>query len=56
VSFICLILAITNLIYEDDDLLNEFSQKIDHINQVSDDTTNGRFLKTEYNRDGDSYR
>lgn len=47
-------IGITNLIYEDDDLLNEFTQKIDHISEISNE--DGTFLKTEHNRDGDSYR
>lgn len=48
------ITAISNLIYEDDDLLNEFLQKVDSRIEVSED--DGEFLKCEYNRDGDSYR
>lgn len=48
------ITAISNLIYEDDDLLNEFLQKVDGRTELS--TEDGEFLKCEYNRDGDSYR
>ena len=46
--------AISNLIYEEDELLNEFLQKCDikiEINKGEDE-----FIKSEYNRDGDSYR
>jgi len=46
--------AITNLIYEEDDLLNSFLQKID--NPLSISKEEGGFIKCEYNRDGDSYR
>ena len=48
--------AISNLIYEEDDLLNSFVQKIDSRSIVSTDDVLGEFLKCEYNRDGDSYR
>jgi capping protein beta len=48
--------AITNIIYEDDDLLNAFLQKIDNPISVCKDDKLGEFLKCEYNRDGDSYR
>jgi hypothetical protein len=46
--------AMTNLIYEDDDLLNCFLQKIDSPLVISKE--DGEFIKCEYNRDGDSYR
>jgi capping protein beta len=48
------ITAITNLIYEDDDLLNEFLQKVD--NRIEICKKDGEFLRCEHNRDGDSYR
>lgn len=48
--------AITSLIYEDDDLLNEFLQKIDQPSEAEHESIYGEFLKCEYNRDGDSYR
>ena len=48
------IVAISNLIYDDDDLLNEFLQKVDVRTEVSKEE--GDFLKCEYNREGDSYR
>lgn len=48
--------AITTLIYEDDDLLNNFLQKIDQPSEVSREDKLGEFLKCEYNREGDSYR
>jgi capping protein beta len=47
------ITAISNLIYEEDDLLNEFLQKVDARTEKSSDQD---FLNCEYNRDGDSYR
>jgi capping protein beta len=45
--------AISNLIYEEDDLLNEFLQKVDCRIEVLQEE---EFLKCEHNRDGDSYR
>jgi capping protein beta len=48
------ITAISNLIYEDDDLLNEFLQKVDSRIEISPE--DGEFLMCEHNRDGDSYR
>jgi len=48
------ITAISNLIYEEDDLLNEFLQKVDNRIEISNE--DGQFIKCEYNRDGDSYR
>jgi hypothetical protein len=48
--------AISNLIFEDDDLYNEFSQKVDHPCEICKDDNLGEFLKCEFNRDGDSYR
>lgn len=49
------ITAISNIIYEDDDLLNEFLQKVDSRTEISREDATG-FIKCEYNRDGDSYR
>ena len=46
--------AISNLIYDNDDLLNEFLQKVD--NRIETSNEDGEFLKCEHNRDGDSYR
>jgi len=48
------IIAVSNLIYEDDDLLNEFLQKVDNRIEISEE--DGVFIKCEHNRDGDSYR
>jgi capping protein beta len=48
--------AISNLIYEEDDLLNAFLQKIENPIVISSDDSLGEFIKCEYNRDGDSYR
>ena len=48
--------AITNLIYEDDELLNEFLQKIDQPAEICLEDKKGEFLTCEYNRDGDFYR
>jgi len=48
--------AITNLIYDEDELLNTFLQKIDAPLQVCSDDIKGDFIISEYNRDGDSYR
>ena len=47
--------AVTNLIYEEDDLLNEFLQKIDQPADVFEDKSSV-FLTCEFNRDGDYYR
>lgn len=48
------IVAISNLVYEDDDLLNEFLQKVDSRIEICKEE--GEFLQCEHNRDGDSYR
>jgi capping protein beta len=48
------ITAISNLIYEEDELLNEFLQKVDGRTEIC--AEDGEFLKCEFNRDGDSYR
>lgn len=48
--------GISNLIYENDDLLNEFLQSIDKPSEVSKEDKLGEYLKCEYNREGDSYR
>lgn len=45
--------AISNLIYEEDELLNAFLQKVDTQSSVNKEHS---FLMCEYNRDGDSYR
>lgn len=47
--------ALSSLIYEDDDLLNEFLQKIDQPSEMVK-SKNGEYLSCEFNRDGDSYR
>jgi hypothetical protein len=46
--------AITNLIYDEDEVLNSFLQKIDNPLLIAKE--DGEFIKCEYNRDGDSYR
>jgi len=46
----------TNLIYDDDDLLNSFLQSVDKPSEISKEDKKGEFLKCEYNREGDSYR
>jgi capping protein beta len=48
--------AISNLIYDEDDLLNEFLQKLDNRIEICRDDILGEFIKSEYNREGDSYR
>ena len=48
--------AISAVIYENDDLLNEFLQKVDNRTEISNDDSEGPFIKCEQNRDGDSYR
>ena len=48
------ITALSNLIYEEDELLNEFLQKCD--NRIETYKGEDEFIKSEYNRDGDSYR
>lgn len=47
--------ALTNVLYEDDDALNEFLQKIDQPSEIMKEKS-GEYLACEYNRDGDSYR
>ncbi len=48
--------AISNIIYENDDLLNEFLQKVDNRTDICTEDSLGDFIKCEQNRDGDSYR
>ena len=48
--------AISTVIYENDDLLNEFLQKIDNRTKICTDDPEGEFITCEQNRDGDSYR
>ena len=48
--------AISTVIYENDDLLNEFLQKVDNRTKVCKDDPKGEFIKCEQNREGDSYR
>ena len=48
--------AISSVIYDNDDLLNEFLQKVDNRTKVCTDDPIGDFIKCEQNRDGDSYR
>ena len=48
--------AISSVIYENDDLLNEFLQKVDNRTKVCKDDPKGEFVMCEQNRDGDSYR
>jgi capping protein beta len=47
------ITAISTLIYDDDDLLDNFLQKVDNRQNFCQEHC---FIKSEYNRDGDSYR
>ena len=48
--------AISSVIYEQDDILNEFLQKVDIRTEISREDPKGDFIKCEQNRDGDSYR
>ena len=48
--------AISSVIYENDDLLNEFLQKVDNRTKICKDDPKGEFIMCEQNRDGDSYR
>lgn len=48
--------ALTTVIYNNDDLLNECIQKIDNRSTIGTDDSNKDFIKCEQNRDGDSYR
>lgn len=48
--------AISSTLYKNDDLLNEFLQKIDRRTKVCRDDPKGEFIICEQNRDGDSYR
>ena len=48
--------AISTVVYENDDLLNEFLQKVDNRTKICNDDPKGEFIQCEQNRDGDSYR
>ena len=48
--------GISTVIYENDDLLNEFLQKVDNRTKICKDDPKGDFIMCEQNRDGDSYR
>ena len=48
--------AISSVIYDNDDLLNEFLQKVDNRTKICRDDPKGEFIMCEQNRDGDSYR
>lgn len=48
--------AISSLIYEDDDNLSTFTQKVEVPTTICKDDPLGQFLCCEFNRDGDSYR
>ena len=48
--------AISSVIYDNDDLLNEFLQKVDNRTKVCKEDPKGEFIMCEQNRDGDSYR
>ena len=48
--------AISSVIYDNDDLLNEFLQKVDNRTKVCQDDPKGELIMCEQNRDGDSYR
>ena len=48
--------AISSVIYDNDDLLNEFLQKVDNRTKVCTEDPKGEFIMCEQNRDGDSYR
>ncbi|NCP98583.1 hypothetical protein GW796_11015 [archaeon] len=46
----------SNLIYDEDELLNKFLQIIDSPSNLSIDDTHHHYLSCEHNREGDSYR
>jgi len=48
--------GISNLIYDNDDLLNGFLQSIAKPSEVSKEDKLGEYLKCEHNREEDSYR
>lgn len=48
--------AISSAIYDNDDLLNEFLQKVDNRTKVFKDDPAGPYIMCEQNRDGDCYR
>lgn len=48
--------AISSLIYEDDENLSTFTQKVEVPTTICEDDPEGKFLCCEFNRDGDSYR
>ena len=47
--------AISSVIYENDNLLNEILQKVDNRTKICKDDPKGEFIMYEQNRDGDSY-
>jgi capping protein beta len=48
--------GISSIIYDNDDLLNEFTQKTDNRIEICNEDKEGKFIKCEQNRYGDSYR
>lgn len=48
--------AISSFIYEDDENLSTFTQKVEVPTTICEDDPEGKFLCCEFNRDGDSYR
>ncbi len=48
--------CISSIIYDNDELLNEFTQKTDNRTEICNEDKEGKFIKCEQNRYGDSYR
>ena len=46
--------AISTVVYENDDLLNEFLQKVDNRTQICTDDPKGGCIRCEQNRNGES--
>ncbi len=46
--------AISSVVYDDDDVLDSFLQKVDQPLEICKETKD--FICCEYNRDGDSFR
>ena len=48
--------CISSIIYDNDELINEFTQKTDNRIEICNEDKEGKFIKCEQNRYGDSYR
>lgn len=48
--------AFSSILYSNENLFNEFLQRVDNRTEISTSDPKGSFIKCEQNRDGDSYR